>query len=88
MLAPLIPWARSDDRMARRLDRAAERDDDADLTAYDAMPAEPARRETPGPTHQPAVIHSRGFLHRDTARGSVAADSVGGSGCNGSRNGR
>ncbi len=54
MLALLIPWARSDDRMARRLDRAAERDDDADLTAYDAMPAELARRETPGPTHQPA----------------------------------
>jgi len=47
MLALLVQWARSDDRTARRLDRAAERDDDADLTAYNAMLAELARRETP-----------------------------------------
>jgi cytochrome c oxidase assembly factor CtaG/putative copper export protein len=48
MLALLVQWARSDDRTARRLDRAAERDDDAELTAYNAMLAELARRETPG----------------------------------------
>ncbi|WP_407685789.1 cytochrome c oxidase assembly protein [Mycobacterium sp. HUMS_1102779] len=46
MLALLIQWARSDDRMARRLDRAAERDDDAGLTAYNAMLARLARHET------------------------------------------
>lgn len=54
MLALLIQWARSDDRMARRLDRAAERDDDAELAAYNAMLAELASRETPGRTRQPA----------------------------------
>ncbi|WP_144205789.1 cytochrome c oxidase assembly protein [Mycobacterium tilburgii] len=40
MLALLVQWARSDERTARRLDRAAGRDDDADLTAYNAMLAE------------------------------------------------
>lgn len=49
MIALLVQWARSDARTARRLDRAAERNDDADLTAYNAMLAELARRETPGP---------------------------------------
>ena len=49
MIALLVQWARSDERTARRLDRAAERNDDADLTAYNAMLAELARRETPGP---------------------------------------
>ncbi|MCV7380527.1 copper resistance protein CopD [Mycobacterium alsense] len=45
MLALLVQWARSDQRTARRLDRAAERDDDAELAAYNAMLAELARRE-------------------------------------------
>ncbi|HWS91293.1 MAG TPA: cytochrome c oxidase assembly protein, partial [Mycobacterium sp.] len=54
MLALLVQWARSDKRTARRLDRAAERDDDAELAAYNAMLAELARRETPGRSHQPA----------------------------------
>ena len=35
-------------RTARRLDRAADRDDDAELAAYNAMLAELARREKPG----------------------------------------
>ncbi|WP_055400169.1 MULTISPECIES: cytochrome c oxidase assembly protein [unclassified Mycobacterium] len=48
MLALLVQWARSDDRTARRLDRAAERDDDAELVAYNAMLAELARRDAPG----------------------------------------
>ena len=48
MIALLVQWGRSDRRTARRLDRAAELDDDADLTAYNAMLAELARRETPG----------------------------------------
>jgi putative copper resistance protein D len=30
-------WSRSDDREARRIDRAADRDDDAELAAYNAM---------------------------------------------------
>jgi putative copper resistance protein D len=54
MLALLVQWARSDKRTARRLDRAAELDDDAELAAYNAMLAELARRETPGRSHQPA----------------------------------
>lgn len=47
MLALLVQWARSDARTARRLDRAADRDDDADLTAYNAMLAELARGPKP-----------------------------------------
>jgi len=49
MIALLVQWARSDQRTARRLDRAAERNDDAELTAYNAMLAELARRKAPGP---------------------------------------
>jgi putative copper resistance protein D len=49
MIALLVQWARSDARTARRLDRAAERNNDAELTAYNAMLAELARRETPEP---------------------------------------
>ncbi|MCV7173306.1 bifunctional copper resistance protein CopD/cytochrome c oxidase assembly protein [Mycobacterium manitobense] len=45
MIALLIQWRRSDQRTATRLDRAADRDDDADLAAYNAMLAELARRE-------------------------------------------
>ena len=46
MIALLIQWRRSDQRTAKRLDRAADRDDDADLAAYNAMLAEMARRDT------------------------------------------
>ena len=45
MLALLIQWSRSDDRAARRYDRAADRDDDAELAAHNAMFAELARRD-------------------------------------------
>ena len=45
MLALLVQWSRSDERAARRYDRAAERDDDAELAAHNAMFAELARRE-------------------------------------------
>ena len=48
MIALLVQWARSDARTARRLDRAADRDDDAELTAYNAMLAELARPGTQG----------------------------------------
>ncbi|MDT5275136.1 MAG: hypothetical protein QOG95_2068 [Mycobacterium sp.] len=48
MIALLVQWSRSDQRTAKRLDRAADRDDDAELTAYNAMLAELARRDTPG----------------------------------------
>lgn len=46
MIALLIQWRRSDQRTAKRLDRAAERDDDAELNAYNAMLAELAKRDT------------------------------------------
>ncbi|MDT5015302.1 MAG: hypothetical protein QOD39_1462 [Mycobacterium sp.] len=45
MIALLVQWRRSDERTAKRLDRAADRDDDADLAAYNAMLAKLARRE-------------------------------------------
>jgi putative copper resistance protein D len=54
MLALLVQWARSDDRIARRLDRAAELDDDAELVAYNAMLAELSHREPPERSPQPA----------------------------------
>jgi len=40
-----VQWARADDREARRQDRAADRDHDAELGAYNAMLAEMARRD-------------------------------------------
>ncbi|MCV7314798.1 bifunctional copper resistance protein CopD/cytochrome c oxidase assembly protein [Mycolicibacillus parakoreensis] len=48
MIALLVQWHRSDDRAAKRMDRAADRDDDAELTAYNAMLAELARRDGGG----------------------------------------
>ncbi|BBZ43156.1 cytochrome c oxidase assembly protein [Mycobacterium parmense] len=48
MVALLVQWARSDDRTARRLDRAADRDDDAELHAYNAMLARLAQGEATG----------------------------------------
>ena len=45
MLALLIQWSRSDERAARRMDRLADRDDDAALAAHNAMFAELARRD-------------------------------------------
>jgi cytochrome c oxidase assembly factor CtaG len=46
MIALLIQWSRSDQRTAKRLDRAADRDEDAELAAYNAMLAELARRDS------------------------------------------
>lgn len=48
MLALLIQWSRSDQRAAKRYDRAADRDDDAELAAYNAMYAELARQDGAG----------------------------------------
>jgi cytochrome c oxidase assembly factor CtaG/putative copper export protein len=45
MIALLIQWTRSDQRTAKRLDRAADRDDDADLAAYNAMLAKLAEHD-------------------------------------------
>lgn len=45
LMALLIQWQRTDRRTATRLDRAADRDHDAELTAYNAMLAELARRD-------------------------------------------
>jgi len=44
-----VQWSRSDAREARRLDRRADRDGDADLTAYNAMLAGMADRPAAGP---------------------------------------
>lgn len=55
MLALLIQWARSDRRTAKRLDRAADRDDDAELVAYNAMLAQLAQGETPKPAGRAPV---------------------------------
>jgi putative copper resistance protein D len=46
IIALLIQWRRSDQRTAKRLDRAADRDEDAELTAYNAMLAELSRRDS------------------------------------------
>lgn len=45
MLALLIQWRRSDNRTAKRLDRAADRDEDAELAAYNNMLAKLAQIE-------------------------------------------
>lgn len=45
MIALLVQWRRSDERTAKRLDRAADRDAGADLAAYNAMLAELAKRD-------------------------------------------
>ncbi|BBY82883.1 bifunctional copper resistance protein CopD/cytochrome c oxidase assembly protein [Mycolicibacterium pulveris] len=45
MIALLIQWQRSDERTAKRLDRAADRDHDEELAAYNNMLAELARRD-------------------------------------------
>ena len=45
MIALLVQWTRSDRRTAKRLDRAADRDEDADLAAYNRMLAEMAKRD-------------------------------------------
>ena len=37
MLALLVQWRRTDDRQARRYDRRAERDHDAELGDYNEM---------------------------------------------------
>ncbi len=49
MIALLVQWSRSDQRTARRLDRAADRDEDAELAAYNAMLAELVRRDRSRP---------------------------------------
>src|SRR6478609_2087292 len=46
LIALFIQWRRTDDRTAKRLDRAADRDDDAELAAYNAMLAELAKRDS------------------------------------------
>jgi cytochrome c oxidase assembly factor CtaG/putative copper export protein len=48
MIALLMQWSRSDRRTAVRLDRAADRDDDAELVAYNAMLAGLARGDKSG----------------------------------------
>jgi putative copper resistance protein D len=45
LIALLVQWRRTDQRTAVRLDRAADRDDDADLAAYNNMLAQLARQD-------------------------------------------
>ncbi|WP_407690512.1 cytochrome c oxidase assembly protein [Saccharopolyspora rhizosphaerae] len=47
MLALLIQWSRADDRQARRIDRKADQDGDADLTAYNEMLKRLAEQDSP-----------------------------------------
>ena len=44
LIVVLVSWAGSDERRARALDRAAERDGDAELTAYNARLRQLAER--------------------------------------------
>jgi putative copper resistance protein D len=44
-LVVAVQWSRSDAREARRTDRAADRDHDAQLTAYNAMLSDLAERD-------------------------------------------
>ncbi|MGH3915091.1 MAG: cytochrome c oxidase assembly protein [Pseudonocardiaceae bacterium] len=46
LIALLVQWARTDDREARRLDRRADSDGDADLAAYNALLAKLAERRS------------------------------------------
>ncbi|TQF73364.1 copper resistance protein CopD [Rhodococcus spelaei] len=48
MLALLVQWSRADQKTAKRVDRAADRDDDAELASHNAMFAELARRDREG----------------------------------------
>ena len=56
MIALLVQWSRSDRRTAKRLDRAAERDHDADLAAYNNMLAQLARGDR---THAETDVSAR-----------------------------
>ncbi|GAA0546648.1 putative copper resistance protein D [Saccharopolyspora erythraea NRRL 2338] len=47
MLALLIQWSRADTRAARRMDRKADADGDAELTAYNAMLRQMAEQDSP-----------------------------------------
>ena len=47
-IAVAMAWAKDDERTARRSDRAADRDDDAELKAYNAMLAAKAERDVRG----------------------------------------
>ena len=44
-----VAWRRADDRDARRLDRKADRDGDADLRAYNEMLANIAKHDREAP---------------------------------------
>ena len=85
MIALLIQWRRSDQRTAERLDRAADRDDDAELAAYDAMLAELAPRQPVGQLADRArssvgLIHTQGAATKRTSpdtRPSVPLDRAG-----------
>jgi cytochrome c oxidase assembly factor CtaG/putative copper export protein len=52
IIALLIQWRRSDQRTAKRLDRAADRGEDSELAAYNAMLAELSRRDSGSPSQQ------------------------------------
>jgi cytochrome c oxidase assembly factor CtaG len=52
IIALLIQWRRSDQRTAKRLDRAADRGEDSELAAYNAMLAELSRRDSGSPSQR------------------------------------
>jgi len=73
VIALVVQWSRQDERSARRDDRRAESDGDADLTAYNAM----LRRLAGDP---PLVAESdRGSGHTNVSSGAAkSAPSAGG----------
>jgi putative copper resistance protein D len=59
MLILAMQWTRSDDREARRRDRAADRDGDAELNAYNAMLADLADSDTRRATQEAGAATTR-----------------------------
>ncbi len=53
IISLLAQWSKGDEREARRTDRRAELDDDADLTAYNAMLARYAEQDGAQPPRRP-----------------------------------
>ncbi|GLY26958.1 cytochrome c oxidase assembly protein [Kineosporia sp. NBRC 101731] len=52
-IALMIQWSRSSDREARRYDRQADRDGDAELEAYNQMLSKLSGKKNPTPTNEP-----------------------------------
>jgi cytochrome c oxidase assembly factor CtaG/putative copper export protein len=65
VVALLVQWARQDERLARRDDRRADADGDADLTAYNAMLRRLAAGEAPSNADSDVRPASQDAVRRD-----------------------